>query len=86
MINLERLQDKIDNLFDTETSDSLTNWIFTKRFPEINQIVGEGEFVSLQTSYQIESIEFIQESDAKVSESKGVNPSLRNLLFYKLAS
>ena len=31
MINLKSLQEKIDKLWENETSDSLTNWLMQKR-------------------------------------------------------
>lgn len=38
MINIERLQKKIDNALEKESKESLSNWIFSKRFPEFNRL------------------------------------------------
>lgn len=77
MINLEELQEQIDNLLETETSSSLTSWILNKRFKDLNHIIGEGQFVSLNLE-TCNSFEFIQEldSDIEVVESPyGINTS-----------
>ena len=49
MLDLQALQAKIDNLWETETSDSLSNWLFQTRLSDINTIIGDGEFVSIPT-------------------------------------
>lgn len=49
MLDLKAIQAKIDNLWEKETPDSLTNWLFQKRLSDINTIIGEGKFVSIQT-------------------------------------
>jgi hypothetical protein len=49
MIDLDKLEEKIDNLFERETSDSLTKWLLNKRFGNINILLGEGSFVNMPT-------------------------------------
>ncbi|WP_067034348.1 hypothetical protein [Allomuricauda sp. CP2A] len=62
MLDLNALQAKIDNLWETETSDSLSNWLFQKRLSDINTIIGDGEFVSIptknaQATFEVEPIQ-----------------------------
>ena len=49
MLNLNSIQAKIDSLWETETSNSLSDWLFKKRLADINAIIGDGEFVSIPT-------------------------------------
>lgn len=86
MINLEQLQERIDVLLDSETTDSLTNWLFSKRFPEINIIVGEGEFVSLSNTSRCDNIEFVQELEPNSESSANAILEVNSLMYYKLAS
>lgn len=48
MINLEELNNKFDKLFEDETSESLTKWILNKRYGKLNELLGDGVFVSLE--------------------------------------
>ncbi len=48
MLDLEKIEEKIDSLFEKETSDSLTKWLFTKRFGKINILLGTGSFISMK--------------------------------------
>jgi hypothetical protein len=47
MIDLDRLDKKVDELFETETSDSLTKWLLNKRFGNISVLLGNGSFVNM---------------------------------------
>ena len=49
MIDLNKLETKIDKLFENETSDSLTKWLLNKRFGNINILLGNGKFVSMKS-------------------------------------
>lgn len=49
MIDLNKLEAKIDRLFENETSDSLTKWLLNKRFGNINILLGNGRFVSMRS-------------------------------------
>lgn len=42
MIDLERLDKEIDELFEQETCYSLFKWLLSKRFGNINNVVGTG--------------------------------------------
>ncbi len=53
MIDLDKLDKKIDKLFEKETSDSLTKWLLNKRFNNINVLLGNGSFVSMKTKQQV---------------------------------
>ena len=48
MIDLENLEKKIDALLESETEESLTTWLFNKRFGNLNKLLGEGTFISLK--------------------------------------
>ena len=47
MIDLDKLQKKIDNLLESETSESMNSWLLQKRFANINTLLGEGSFISM---------------------------------------
>jgi hypothetical protein len=49
MIDLNKLNSKIDKLFETETSDSLTKWLINSRFCNISMLLGNGKFVNLRS-------------------------------------
>jgi hypothetical protein len=51
MIDLDKLDKEIDELFDKETSNSLTKWLLNKRFGNINKLIGDGKFVSMQNCH-----------------------------------
>ncbi len=53
MIDLDKLDKRIDQLFETETSDSLTKWLLNKRFENINVLLGNGSFVNMSTQKKI---------------------------------
>ena len=42
-----KLDKKIDELFESETSDSLTKWLLNKRFGNISVLLGNGSFVNM---------------------------------------
>ena len=48
MIDLKKIEDKVNSLLEAETKDSLTNWLLNKRNRDLNEILGDGRFVSLQ--------------------------------------
>ena len=48
MIDLEKLENKIDALLEAETSNNLTRWLLNKRVKNLSVILGDGAFVSLQ--------------------------------------
>ena len=52
MIDLEKLEKEIDELLESETSSSLTNWLLNKRFGNLNSVLGNGTFVSLESQKQ----------------------------------
>ncbi len=52
MIDLDKLDKKIDKLFENETSDSLTKWLLNKRFGNVNVLLGSGSFESMTTKIQ----------------------------------
>ena len=49
MIDLDKLDKKIDKLFETETSDSLIKWLLSKRFGNVYVLLGDGKFVNMAT-------------------------------------
>jgi len=49
MLDLNKLNEKIDELFENETSDSLTKWLLNKRFGNVNVLLGDGKFVSMRS-------------------------------------
>ena len=73
MINLEKLQKDIDVLLENETSQSLSNWIFKRKFSDLNKILGDGEFVSL--SGLVTSIQFVQKTDGISEGSDSTDPT-----------
>jgi len=61
MIDLDKLEKRIDKLFETETSDSLATWLFNERYGNINTILGDGSFVNLS----IQSISMVSDKSDK---------------------
>lgn len=49
MIDLDKLDKEIDELFEKETSDGLTKWLLNKRFGNFNKLIGKGTFISMQS-------------------------------------
>ncbi len=49
MIDLNKLENKIDQLLKNETSDSMTKWLLNKRFGNINVLLNKCEFISLKS-------------------------------------
>jgi hypothetical protein len=47
MIDLKELETKIDQLLESETQESLTNWLTNKRRKSLNQLLGNGNFFNL---------------------------------------
>ena len=77
MIDLKKIEDKIDILLDKETKATLEEWLLKNRYKNINKLIGKGSFVSLKT----EGVQFksnIAHANYKVSvkESSSV-PSNR---------
>ena len=48
MIDLDKLEQEIDALLEQETESSLTKWLLNKRFGHLNNLLGNGSFVSMQ--------------------------------------
>lgn len=49
MVDLKELENEIDNILESETKASLEEWLFNKRYKNINKLIGKGSFVSLKT-------------------------------------
>lgn len=50
MIDLKKIESKVDEILKNESSESLANWLMNKRNSGLNQLLGDGTFFSLQTS------------------------------------
>ena len=50
MIDLDKIEAKIDSVLAEETNASLTNWLMNKRNKELNHLLGQGSFISMTTS------------------------------------
>jgi hypothetical protein len=48
MIDLEKLDKEIEDLFERETPDSLTKWLLNKRFGDFNNLIGKGTFIGMK--------------------------------------
>lgn len=72
MIDLEKLDKEIDKLFETETSDSLTKWLLSKRFENLNILLGNGSFVNMST--QKEHL-FTNKNKAVFNNSNNYSPA-----------
>lgn len=48
MIDLEKLDKEIDELFEQETANSLLKWLLNKRLGNIDNLIGSGTFVGMQ--------------------------------------
>ncbi len=48
MIDLDKLNNEIDSLLETETEQSLANWLHNKRYSSLKKLLGEGVFVSME--------------------------------------
>jgi len=46
MIDLEKLDKEIDELFEQETANSLLKWLLNKRLGNIDNLIGSGTFDS----------------------------------------
>lgn len=82
MIDLKSLQADIDKMWENETSDSLSNWLFQKRLSNINLIIGEGEFVSIATKNA--NITFTTDNETANFESD--NPDFDPVPSYRSAA
>ena len=49
MIDLEKLERKMDEFLDNETPESLMEWLMNKRLGNYTKLVGSGRFVGLQS-------------------------------------
>lgn len=47
MIDLNELQKEIDDLLDNETNESLLKWYMSKKFPNYQKVMGEGELFAI---------------------------------------
>jgi len=52
MIDLNELDKRIDELFETETSDSLTEWLLNERLGNVKILLGAGSFFDMVTTEQ----------------------------------
>lgn len=52
MIDLNKLDKEIDELFEQETSDSLTKWLLNKRLGDYTKLLGKGSFINMQNKKQ----------------------------------
>ncbi len=50
MLDLKKLEEKLDKALANETSESLTNWLQEKRLRTYLQSLGEGEFVNISST------------------------------------
>lgn len=73
MIDLNKLEAKIDRLFENETSDSLTKWLLNKRFGNINVLLGNGKFVSMR-SHKTPLFSNMQKTNFKQKENNTFTP------------
>lgn len=48
MIDLKKLEEKIDALLEKETTESLNNWLLKKREANLKEILGNGVFEPLK--------------------------------------
>lgn len=53
MIDLNKLEKEIDELLEKETSDSLTKWLLNKRVGNLNNLIGEGSFVGMESKSNV---------------------------------
>lgn len=72
MLDLSKLEKEIDALLESETDESLTNWLFNKRFGALNEILGTGTFVSLQSQT---SFVFTSNNEAKYTSGNNSVPN-----------
>ena len=72
MLNLMELEKQLDRALESETKESLTEWLMSKRLPTIETLFGAGSLVSLdELSYQIQlepSPETTLSGDTNVSD------------------
>lgn len=50
MLDLKKLEEKLDKALANETSESLTNWLQEKRLRTYLQSLGEGKFVNISST------------------------------------
>jgi hypothetical protein len=68
MLDLKKLEEKLDNALANETSESLTNWLQEKRLKAILQSVNGGTFENM--SYLPVKDSLVLESDQLQSRRK----------------
>lgn len=78
MIDLNKLNKRIDDLFESETSDSLTKWLLNKRFGNINILLGNGKFVSMK-SQKTPLFASTQKANFKQKDSNTNHPPINRL-------
>jgi hypothetical protein len=49
MVDLDKLDKEIEELLENETSDSLTKWLLNRRLGNINNLIGKGTFIGMQS-------------------------------------
>ncbi len=70
MINLDKIEKKVDDLLAKETSASLNHWLFNKRYGNLNKILGSGTFVSLNNETKVVFSSTFSSSNFKSSTAK----------------
>ena len=55
MIDLKKIEERIDRTLAHETKESLAGWLMSKRHKSLNQLLGDGTFESME--YQSSSFE-----------------------------
>lgn len=77
MVDLTKLEQEIDNLLESETKATLEKWLFNKRYSPINELIGDGTFVSYSSVSLNFQISFNQPIfDSQPSDS-GIYPTNR---------
>ncbi|MCG8386404.1 MAG: hypothetical protein MJA30_12735 [Cytophagales bacterium] len=47
MLDLNKIEEKIDAVLAKETNESLSSWLINKRNQELNVLLGSGSFISM---------------------------------------
>lgn len=70
MIDLNKLQQEIDDLFESETDESILNWYMTRKFSSHNSLLGKGHFYNIDEKYlnTIQNIESAFSSNVSTNE------------------
>lgn len=65
MLDLKLLEKKLDEVLKTETSETLTSWLFNRRLKSFIYLLGEGDFINMPNNEILisQSESFIVESE-----------------------